>query len=157
MASLDAYAYRGARAMVILHEQYLREFVDVWRQFRVTGIDLPETDDPAYTSPAALLQHILGAARGYMTWMCEHLKLPDPQIDPVPDAADIEAKADAFLEHVLERWRSPLAGVPEDAFGEPFMSRWKVPYCVDAMLEHAVMHPVRHSFQLQELMKQAKG
>ena len=26
-------------------------------------------------------------------------------------------------------------------------------YCIDAMLEHAVMHPIRHAFQLDELIK----
>jgi hypothetical protein len=26
------------------------------------------------------------------------------------------------------------------------------PYSIDAMLEHAVMHPIRHSYQLEELM-----
>jgi hypothetical protein len=25
--------------------------------------------------------------------------------------------------------------------------------CIDAMLEHAVMHPIRHAFQLEELMR----
>lgn len=33
-----------------------------------------------------------------------------------------------------------------------YPSRWKTLYCVDAMLEHAVMHPIRHAFQLEELM-----
>jgi uncharacterized damage-inducible protein DinB len=155
MSQLDGYSYRGARALVLLHEQHLREFVAVWRRFRAANIALPATEDPAYASPEALLRHILGAARGYMTWMCEHLKLPDPQIRPVPEEGAIEGEADAFLEHVLERWRRPLVDVPEDAFETPYMSRWKVPYCVDAMLEHAVMHPIRHTFQLQELLQQA--
>jgi hypothetical protein len=36
-----------------------------------------------------------------------------------------------------------------------FPSRWNVHYCIDAMLEHAVMHPIRHTFQLQELLAKA--
>jgi hypothetical protein len=152
MPQLDHYAYRGARAMVLLHEQYMREFLAVWRQFRAAGVAMPKTEDPDYTSPVKLLRHVLSAARGYMTWMCEHLKLPDPGIRPVPDESVIEAEADAFLDHVVECWRTPLAAVPEDAFGDPYLSRWNVPYCVDSMLEHAVMHPIRHTFQLRELL-----
>ena len=34
-----------------------------------------------------------------------------------------------------------------------YTSRWKVEYCIDAMLEHAVMHPIRHEFQLSNLLK----
>jgi hypothetical protein len=155
MSDLDHDAYRGARAMVLLHEAHMREFLSVWRQFRTANVDLPKTADPDYASPVKLLRHVLGAARGYMTWMCENLKLPDPDIRPLPDESVIEAEAEAFLEHVLERWRMPLAAVPEDDFGEPYLSRWKVPYCVDSMLEHAVMHPIRHTFQLRELMHRA--
>ena len=34
-----------------------------------------------------------------------------------------------------------------------YPSRWQTRYCIDAMLEHAVMHPIRHAFQLYELIK----
>ena len=41
---------------------------------------LPKTDDPAYESLDTLLHHVFRAARGYMTWMCEVLELPDPEM-----------------------------------------------------------------------------
>ena len=34
-----------------------------------------------------------------------------------------------------------------------YPSRWQTRYCIDSMLEHAVMHPIRHAFQLDELIK----
>jgi hypothetical protein len=152
--TLREYSYRGARAMVLLHEEHLRLFLDAWRDFRAAGLPLPRTEDPDYASPEALLAHVLGAARGYMRWMCEVLGLGDPGIEPVPGTGRIGAEADRYLAHVLEAWRAPLAGVPEERFYEPeYPSRWKVKYCVDAMLEHAVMHPIRHRFQLVELMR----
>ena len=48
--------------------------------------------------------------------------------------------------------RTPLVEVPEDRFGEGFEARWGGIYLIDAMMEHAVMHPIRHTFQLRELM-----
>jgi uncharacterized damage-inducible protein DinB len=147
-----AYQYRGARAMVMLHEKYMREFWATWQAFAASGIPMPATTDPAYESPQALLQHVLRAARGYMTWMCEKLGLPDPQIDPVPEVADVEARAQAYLEHVLSRWQGPLHPLTEERSNEEYASRWGVTYCIDGMLEHAVMHPIRHTFQLKELM-----
>ena len=153
---LENYRYRGARALVLLHEQHLCEFVKTWRRFQTSGVALPHTSDAAYASNRHLLRHILGAARGYMVWMCEKLNLPDPEIRQVPSESEIEAKADEFLTHLLERWRIPLAGLPEEVFHDPtFPSRWNVHYCIDAMLEHAVMHPIRHTFQLQELLAKA--
>lgn len=149
----DSYAYRGARALIRLHERHLREFLETWRQARAAGTSLPETDDPSYASLEALLRHVLRAARGYMTWTCEQLELPDPEIRATPGADAIEAEADEYIDHLLERWRIPLREVAPESFHRPaFDSRWGVPYCIDAMLEHAVMHPIRHTLQLEELM-----
>jgi hypothetical protein len=102
----------------------------------------------------ALGQHVLGAARHYMVWMCEVLGLPDPGIRPAPDAATIVRDAEDYMEHVLERWRAPLSDVGNERLETPdYPSQWQTRYCIDAMLEHAVMHPIRHAFQLEELMK----
>ena len=150
---LENYQYRGARALVLLHEQHMLEFLETWRRFQTSGVALPQTADPAYASDRHLLRHILGAARGYLVWMCEKLNLPDPEIRQVPSESEIEAEADAFLTHLLERWRIPFARLPEEVFHVPtYPSRWNVHYCIDAMLEHAVMHPIRHTFQLRELL-----
>ena len=49
-----------------------------------------------------------------------------------------------------------LAEVPEERFEDrEYPARWKTLYCVDAMLEHAVMHPIRHTFQLERLLARA--
>jgi hypothetical protein len=55
----------------------------------------------------------------------------------------------------LERWREPLQDVPDERLESPeYPSRWKTLYSIDAMMEHAVMHPIRHAFQLNELMRE---
>ena len=151
---MPPYLYQGARAMVLLHEEHLAEFLVIWRRARAAGIKLPETSDPDYASLETILRHVLACARGYMTWMCEKLELDDPQIDPPPPPERVAEEADAYLKHIAERWRSPLCEVPEERFGVPeYRSRWDVLYCIDAMLEHAVMHPIRHGFQLRNLIE----
>lgn len=150
---LPHYLYRGARAMVLLHEQHHRSFLATWQDAYRVGFQLPQTTDPDFQSLQLLLRHVLGASRGELLWICQKLDLPDPDIDPVPPADHITSKAASYLEHLLERWREPLANVQEERFFVPtHTSGWGVEYCIDAMLEHAVMHPIRHEFQLQELM-----
>jgi hypothetical protein len=63
------------------------------------------------------------------------------------------------MEQVFEAWRKPLTTLTEERAYQPaHTSKWGPPYCIDAMLEHAVMHPVRHTYQLQGLMaQQASG
>jgi hypothetical protein len=147
------YRSRAVRALVFLHDEHLRRFVQTWRLALASSVSLPPTDDPAYASLGALGQHVLDAAGSYMVWMCEVLMLPDPGIQPVPDAAAIVRDADEYMEHVLDRWRAPLCDVANEQLETPeYPSQWQTRYCIDSMLEHGVMHPVRHAFQLDELI-----
>ena len=141
--------------MVLLHEEHLRRFVQTWRLAVTTSVSLPPTADPSYSSLGALGRHVLSAAGGYLVWMCEVLTLPDPGVRPTPDATAIVHEADDYIEHVLERWRTaPLRDISDEQLEAPeYPSRWRTRYCIDSMLEHAVMHPIRHAFQLDELIK----
>jgi hypothetical protein len=150
---LANYRYRGARALVILHEQKMRELLPVWRRAKAAHLQLPATTDPNYVSLEALLHHALKASRGYMTWLCENLGLPDPGIDPAPEAPLVEQEAERFVEHLLARWRVPLADVEEAKFAAIQKTRWGEDMSLEGMLEHAVMHPIRHRFQLEELLE----
>jgi hypothetical protein len=144
---------RAVRALVLLHDEHLRRFLQTWRRAQAASVTLPPTDDPDYASLGSLARHVFGAAGRYMVWMCGALELPDPGIKPVPDAATIVRDAEEYMEHVLERWRTPLCDVANDQLETPeYPSPWQTLYCIDAMLEHAVMHPIRHSFQLDELI-----
>ncbi len=158
MNDLNDYKYRGARALVISHDKYMRNCLKTWKQAKAANVKLPETTDESYESLETLLHHILRAARGYMVWICKQLELPDPGIRATPDIDKVEVEADSYLEHVLERWPLPLAGVPEEKFGpHSFISNWGEAFSIDSMLEHAVMHPIRHEFQLRELLEARKG
>jgi hypothetical protein len=156
MPSTDlAYRSRAVRALVLLHDAHVRRFLVVWNQAQAASVVLPKTDDPAYASLETLLRHVLGSARGYMTWMCEVLELPDPKIRIPPEPTALPGEVDSYVEHVLEKWRTPLRDVGDDRLDTPeYPSRWQTRYSIDAMLEHAVMHPIRHAFQLEELMRQ---
>ncbi len=157
MAEMTEYRYGGTRTLVILHERQLRKFLVAWRRAKKAGVMLPETDDPNYGSLEALLQHVLNCARHYMVWMCQVLELPDPDIRPEPAPEAAEAEAEGYVEHLVERWRTPLAELTEaQAYRPAHVSGWDVEYCIDAMLEHATMHPLRHRFQLEELVARAQ-
>ena len=155
MSSNLHYRSRAVRAMVLLHQEHLRRFVQVWRLALANSLSLPASEDPNYVSLEALGRHVLSAAGGCMIWMCEVLALPDPGIRSAPDATAIVRDAEDFMEHILERWRaSPLREVSNEQLETPeYPSRWQTRYCIDSMLEHAVMHPIRHAFQLDELIK----
>jgi hypothetical protein len=153
MNEIADYRYRGARALVLLHERAIRELLSTWQRAKAAGVRLPQTTDPDYLSLETLLHHMFRSARGYMTWMCEKLDLPDPGIEPAPQAARVQEDAARWLEHLLACWRPPLAGIEEARFNEVHLTRWGIEMCIESMLEHAVLHPARHRFQLEELME----
>ena len=146
------YKYGGAKSLVKLHEIHLKEFYETWKEAKRLNIKLPETDDPNYESLDTLLYHVLRAARGYMVWICHNLELNDPEINKTPTSDFIVDKVEEYISHLLEKWQLPLVNVEFELFDKVFKSNWGVYYCIDAMLEHAVMHPIRHEFQLKNLI-----
>ncbi len=149
---LRNYKYAGARALVLLHEQHLRIFLDTWKLAKARNVALPKTDDRDYKSLETLIIHNLRAARGYMLWICDRLELDDPKIRIEPDIANIELEAADYIEHLLECWRLPLVDVETSRYAEIYTTNWGMELPIEAMLEHAVMHPIRHSFQLNNLI-----
>ena len=155
MSSNLPYRSRAVRALTLLHEEHLRRFVKTWHQAVAVPVALPPSADPNYASLGELGRHVLSAAGSYLVWTCDVLKLPDPGVRPAPDALAVIQDADSYLEHVLERWRGDaLRRIADGELETPeYRSRWQTRYSIDSMLEHAVMHPIRHAFQLDELMK----
>lgn len=153
---MEDFRDRGVRALVLLHEKEMRSFLATWQRARERGVVPPACEDPNYVSLDALLSHVLRAGRGYLIWLCETLGLPDPAIRPAPTPELAAERAEDFAAHLFERWRAPLAVVePGTLDGVEAKSRWGPTYSIDAMLEHAVMHPLRHAFQIEAWLANA--
>jgi hypothetical protein len=153
MNDLPEFKYGGARALTLLHEKELRCFVDTWKKAREVGVTLPPVKNPDYESFEQILHHVVFRTRDNMIWICQQLGLPDPQLDPVPEKSELANRVDDYLDRLLPQLRTPLAEVPGRQFYfKTYTSAWKTDYCIDAMLEHMVMHPMRHRFQLENLM-----
>lgn len=148
------FRYQGANADIVLHEKYLTEFVSVWKTAKKSGLKLPELDDPDYKSLDTLMLHVFKWAKWYPEWICTNLEVEVPNILPLPSEDLIESEVDSYLAHIIDTWNMPLQDLPLARFMDPlFTAQWGVDYCIDAMLEHAVMHPIRHRFQLEQWMK----
>ena len=148
----------AVRNCVELHEIELNRFYDTWQRFLASGTSLPETDDPSYQSAHHLGGHVFRAARGYLTWIGVCVKRPVTGLDVDTDAASIAEKGRPFVDAVLEAWRRELA-LLEDAelAAGTYRSRWDQDYNIEQMLEHAVVHPMRHRIQLERLMASVSG
>jgi hypothetical protein len=145
---------RGVRALVILQMNEMTRLFAVWKKARRLGVKLPATRDPAYQSIDLLMRHPLRACRGYLTWLCEVLRRPDPRVPDPPEPEKVAAQGAAYLLVLARAWEKHMAWMPAKTLDSPrvYTSRWGAPMTTEAMLEHAVAHPMRHRLQLEELI-----
>ena len=143
----------AVRSCVELHEIELNRFHETWERFLASGAPLPETDDPSYQSPEHLGGHVFRAARGYLTWIGECVSRPVVGLDADKDPVSIARKGRPFVDAVLAAWRRELALLENQELAQgTYKSRWGQDYNIEQMLEHAVVHPMRHRIQLERLM-----
>ena len=149
-----AFKSRGVRALVMLQMTEMRRLFVVWKKAKRLGVKLPKSDDPAYKDLDLLMRHPLRACRGYLTWLCEVLERPDPRVPDPPEAKDVAAKGAAYLDLLEKKWEKNMAWMPNEVLDSFVVhtSRWGAPMTVEAMFEHAAVHPMRHRFQLEELI-----
>lgn len=145
---------RGVRALVHLQMREMSQLFLVWKQARRVGVKLPKTQDPAYQSLDLLMRHPLRSCRGYLTWLCEVLDRPDPGVPDPPAPERVAAEGPAYLKVLAKAWERHMAWMPSSVLDSftAHTSRWGAPMTVEAMFEHALAHPMRHRFQLEELI-----
>ena len=146
------YQSSAVRALVALHQREMHNFMVIWNNAVKMNVTLPPTEDPSCKTFDAMMSHVLHASRGYVRWICDQLNLTEPQIDRPSNSMNFLTESADYLESLLDVWSTALLRITDDECYVEFKSRWNTIYCIDGMLEHAVMHPVRHSFQLEKLM-----
>ena len=150
-----AFRSRAVRSLVELHEREMRSFQEVWKRFVASGRPLPEAHgDKSYESRETLEGHVLMAARGYLTRIGEWVGRPVTDVDPSQDAREIVKRSAEFANEVLAAYRRHLAEVTtEELDPQVHRTRWGELMSIDNLLEHAVVHPMRHRIQLERILE----
>ena len=146
---------RAVRSLVELHEREMRSFLEVWGRFIAAGLPVPEAHgDKSYESRARLAGHVLMAARRYLTRIGEWVGRAVSDVDASEDAYDIVTRAPEFANQLLAAYRRHLAEISDQEF-EPQIHRARSGehMSVEQLLEHAVVHPMRHRIQLERILE----
>ena len=94
-----------------------------------------------------------GAARSDLLWIWEVRERPIEGLPLIRDAGVIVPRLDAFMAETLDGWRRHLAPLENDQLSpRQYNSRWGEPHTIEQMLEHAVVHPMRHRIQLERIL-----
>jgi uncharacterized damage-inducible protein DinB len=152
---MPEFKSRAVRSLVELHETEMKKFFDVWDRFVASGLPLPEArGDADYQSRDHLVGHVVRAARNYLTWIGEQLGRPVTDVDLEADSLKIAPRAKDFVAEVISAWRRHMPLIADEEL-EPaaYKTRWGVLMTIESMLEHAVVHPMRHRIQLERLLE----
>ena len=150
---------RAVRSLVELHERELQSFLATWKRFVAADLPMPEANgDENYQDRERLGGHVLMAARNYLTRIGEWVGRPVSDLDASADARALAARAPAFADEVLAGYRRHLAAITDQEL-EPQVhrTRWGDLMSVENLLEHAVVHPMRHRIQLERILEGGKA
>jgi len=148
---MKEYLYRGARSLNEIMKQNLTGFILSWDKAKNMKIPLTSTNDPDYKSYLSLLRHVFNANRRHYLWICEKLEItPENEFEYI----DAELSKDflvKYIEQIYNSWTQLLSNILMDKFFDNEYDCYFGPKMgIEAMLEHAAIHPLRHKFQIDE-------
>jgi uncharacterized damage-inducible protein DinB len=145
---------RAIRSLLELHDAELRAFLATWRRYARAGVPMPEAHgDEDYETIDRLGTHVLKAARSFLARITEWLGRPAVDLDMAEDVQDLTARADEFAESLLEAYKRHLSSATDEEIGAwVHKTRQGNAISIEMLLEHALVHPMRHRVQLERIL-----
>jgi len=117
----------------------------------------PDTKDPDCVSVQTITNHVVRAGFGYANYIRRQFN--DPQTErkedyELTDTGKAIREIDNMLNYTIEtlnnKWDMPFEEITKNVIE----TRWEQKYDFDQLLEHAIVHILRHRRQIERLMKQ---
>jgi uncharacterized damage-inducible protein DinB len=117
-----------------------------------TSILDKQTEDESCRSVQTIMTHVVRAGYGYADYIREQFGISkaSPSSTLIPHR-DVEAQFDAMLDYTAQtlggRWEMP----ENEWVGIGIDTHWGVRYDLEQLLEHAIVHILRHRRQIERL------
>ena len=137
------------------YERALRELQELIRSLNTEDyvrISNPDSPDPDCLSVQTIVRHVISAGFGYATYIGKEIGVvrQRPEISLLPKEEAVNRLDDMFgysLETFEGKW-----GMTEDEMNSiVFKTNWSE-YDIESMLEHAIVHILRHRRQIEKLV-----
>jgi len=145
----------ATRALLDEYARAASEFCDVVERFDAGAFTAERaSEDPSCISVREVARHVGHAARYYAADLGRALSadyaMPDwPDIDTLRDPPDVRVHLDAALGHTEEVAKRLETMSPEEVMATRFEMSWGQLYDPEILLEHAIVHLLRHRRQLE--------
>ena len=112
-----------------------------------------QTKDEDCRSVQAIMFHVVRAAYGYADYIREQFSIASTRPEHKPfTQQEAEAQLDAALEYTVQTLEGRWEMSDKEITATVIKSRWGAVYDVDGLLEHAVMHILRHRRQIEKFI-----
>jgi uncharacterized damage-inducible protein DinB len=116
-----------------------------------------QTEDEDCRSAQTIMSHVVRAAYGYADYIREQLFIPSTRPQPTlltrrESLEQLEAALRYTVETLEGRWEMSA----EEISGIVINSRWGTVYDLEGLLEHAIVHLLRHRRQIEKFIWQGK-
>ncbi len=113
----------------------------------------PATEDEACRSVQTIMSHVVNAGYGYADLLRKTFSVPSTRppkalLSPREYLEQLDAVLAYTAETLEGRWRM----TDEEISGAVINSGWGVTYDVEQLLEHAIVHVLRHRRQIEKFM-----
>lgn len=110
----------------------------------------PEAEDPQFRSIRTVMRHVVRAGYGHVDSIRK--ALGDPIERPTVELASpagVVAQLDALLAHTEAAFGDRWEMTEDEMDAVTFEAPWGLPYTMEQMLEHTLVHVLRHRRQIE--------
>ena len=112
-----------------------------------------QTKDEDCRSAQTIMKHVIGAGYGYADYIRGALGIVSTSpARRLFSPAEVESQIDAMLEYTVHTLEGRWEMTDDEIVSVVIDSRWGVRYDLEQLLEHAIVHILRHRRQIERLM-----
>jgi len=142
---MDEYERASSDLRLVLREVSDDEFLEV--------ID-KRTDDDNCRSVQTIMSHVIEAGYGYADYIRGVLGIQSARpAGRLVSRPEVEARLDEMLEYTVQTLEGRWEMTDDEITSVVIDSGWGVRYDLEQLLEHAIVHILRHRRQIQRLRK----
>jgi uncharacterized damage-inducible protein DinB len=133
----------------------LRRLVEQIPEEEVVRVVDPETGDDDCRSVQTIMSHVVNAGYGYADYLRGVFSIPSARPPKgLLSRQESLVQLDAMLAYTAQTLEGRWEMTDEEVAGAVINSRWGVRYDAEQLLEHAIVHILRHRRQIEKFMWQ---
>ena len=116
-----------------------------------------KTEDEDCRSVQTIMSHVVRAGYGYADYLREHFSIESTRPQPkLLSRRESLEQLEAALRYTVETLEGKWEMSAEEISGVVIRSRWGAVYDAESLLEHAIVHVLRHRRQIERFISQGR-